>query len=64
MGRVVIVDGPEGGRDPDRRAAAIVAYGRSVEATHVLVELDIDRRLPAEYARPLGDSILGPLRCS
>lgn len=51
-GRAIIVDDPTGPRDPDRRARAIVAYGRSVEDSHVLVELDIDRLLLARYATP------------
>jgi hypothetical protein len=51
-GRAIIVDDPSGPRDPERRARAIVAYGRSVEDSHVLVELAIDRLLLAQYASP------------
>ena len=51
-GRAVVVDDPVGARDPGRRASAIAAYGRTVEAAHVLVELDLDRLLLVEHPRP------------
>jgi hypothetical protein len=51
-GRAQVVDDPAGAQDPARRATAITAYGRPVDETHVLVELDIERLLVVEHTHP------------